>query len=153
MKILIFLHAVTNFLKKNRHYKYVLHFFWSLNTKKLPQLRQVMNISDIKIKMREKLSVWKNSFDYIGLVEIFSWCIGPLIVSSTLFKFLYKGWPYKFLCIYFDVKSGRILSLDYLTEKIFLSNKNITTFKVDLQIPLCIFCIVFRAHELFLFIF
>ena len=43
---------------------------------KLPQLRQVMIISDIIVKIREKLQALKNSEDCIGRIDIVPLCIG-----------------------------------------------------------------------------
>ena len=53
-------------------------FFLNFNKEKLPQPRQVMIISEIIVKMREKLHVLKNSLDCIGVIDIVPLCTEAL---------------------------------------------------------------------------
>ena len=54
----------------------------------LPDLRKVMIISDMMVKMRKKSHVWKSSQDCIGLIDIFPLHSGlsPIVPWTLLLK-------------------------------------------------------------------
>ena len=58
--------------------------FLSLNQGNLPQLRQVMIISDMMFKMGDKLHVCKYSKNCIGLIDIVPLCSGLFDLMGSL---------------------------------------------------------------------